>query len=355
MAVPIRVSPIGQCIFTLTSPEASFSRSARKNRVRIRLALLRNRRFRRLPVRYRIHGIDLLMPLEHLLRDYRSNFPDYCENLGRIARRVCRKYPTAPVIDIGANIGDSVAIIRHYAGPVATLCIEPSDEFYPYLRQNAEAIGPHITCLKAAVDVSSGAIRGRLSAIDGTARLLINSSESVSVFSLERVVQMYPQFAETKLIKIDTDGFDGRILAGASAFIQRVRPVLFWEFDPSLDAACAGPGPAIFAMLADAGYRHLAVYTNTGDYLTTLSLKDRDLLSDLISFFSGRMSSQYADLCAFPEVDADLAEALREEELLNAQQLRGFVSPTLSETPLGAGPQQKPQLSPSLGGTEIEL
>jgi FkbM family methyltransferase len=328
MPLSARVSRIGQCIFIQTSPNEAVSGRTSKNRVRIRRALLRIGRLRRLPVRYRIHDFAMMMPLAHALPDYRANFPDYGENLGRVASTICRKYPTATILDIGANIGDSAAIIRHYAGPVATLCIEPSEEYYPYLLHNAAAIGPEIICLKAAVDVSSGVIPARLSAASGSARLLpTSSSGSVLVFSLDHIIEMFPQFAEPRLIKVDTDGFDGRILAGASAFIQRVRPVLFWEFDPSLDSACAGPGPEIFDMLAHAGYEQLAVYTNTGDYLTTLSLEDRDVLSDLVLFFSGRMSSQYADLCAFHKVDEDLAKALREQERLNAQQLRGFASP----------------------------
>jgi FkbM family methyltransferase len=324
----LRASRLGQSIFNQTSANSSASGRTSKIRGRIRRAILHSNRLQRLPIRHGIHDFALLMPLAHALPEYRFNFPDYGENLGRIARTVCCKYPRATIIDIGANIGDSAAIIRHHAGPVATLCIEPSEEYYPYLLRNAVAIGPEITCLKAAVDVSSGVIPARLSAASGTARLLpTTSSESVQVFSLERIIEMFPQFAEPRLIKVDTDGFDGRILAGASAFIQKVRPVLFWEFDPSLDAASSGPGPAIFTMLANAGYAQLTVYTNTGEYLTTVSLQNRNILSDLISFFSGRTSSQYADLCAFSEVDTDLAETLREHELLNAQQLRGFVQP----------------------------
>jgi FkbM family methyltransferase len=322
----IQLSRLAQSLFRETTLKRSRSGLHSTIRRHLRRVCLCNGLLQRLPIRYNIHEYSLLMPFAHSLADYRVSFPDYGENLGRVARRVYSKYPATTIIDIGANVGDSVAIVRHYAGPVPTLCIEPSEDYYPYLVNNATAMGPDITCMQAAVDTASGTITARLLSAAGTARLLPTTTlVPVEVFSLEQIAGMLPQFATPKLIKVDTDGFDGRILAGASGLLQRARPVVFWEFDPTLDAASAGPGAEIFATLVKAGYARVAIYTNVGDYLTTVSLRAGNTLSDLISFFSGRGSSQYADLCAFPEGDEDLAEELRADELLNAQRLRGFV------------------------------
>lgn len=309
----MKPSSMGQCISRTSS--------------RVRRILLASHRLRRLPIEYRIHSLPLLMPLGHALPAYRAHYPDYGENLGRIARAVCTKYPAATIVDVGGNVGDSAAILRHYAGGVPILCIEPADEYYPYLRHNSVALGGEICCLQAIVDGSAGAILRRLTAASGTARLVASESrKSVQALSLGQILESFPRFAVPKLIKLDTDGFDGRILAGAIGLIQKVRPVIFWEFDPWLDSAAEGPGTALFPMLEEAGYTRLMVYANTGDYLLSVSLGDHAILGDLASFYTGRRSTQYADLCAFPEEDTDLAGALREEELRNVQERPRFVS-----------------------------
>lgn len=169
---PVSASRFGQFIFNQTLLNRSGSGLGSKVQGRIRRALMRADLLNRLPVTYPLHDFNLLMPLEHALPDYRVSFPDYGANLGRIARRVVHKYPTATIVDIGANIGDSAAIIHHYAGRAAILCIEPSEEYFHYLVQNAASIGPEITCIKTAVDASSGAIQAQLSAANGSARFL---------------------------------------------------------------------------------------------------------------------------------------------------------------------------------------
>lgn len=320
---PVRISQTAQALFGRISPRPAGTDLLSNLRGRVRRAMLRSIHLQGLPIRYELHDTPLLMPLAHSLPTYRATYCDYGENLGRVARRVIGKYPSGTIIDIGANVGDSAVIIRHHAGPVPTLCIEPSDDYYPYLQSNSGAIGSQITCIKVAVDASSGVIRGRLSSADGSARILATDpSESTRVLSIECIAELLPAFAEPCLLKIDTDGFDGRILSGAYSFIQRTHPILFWEFDAALDASSGGPGSDIFPMLENAGYRQLAVYTNVGSYVTTVPMDKHDTVSDLLSFFTARTPYPYADLCAFPEEDIDIVEALRMDELTNASQLR---------------------------------
>src|SRR5450755_4665515 len=53
---------------------------------------------------------ELAMPLSHDLPIHRASHPDYSRNLGRVAAALHEVRPGASVVDIGANVGDSVAI-----------------------------------------------------------------------------------------------------------------------------------------------------------------------------------------------------------------------------------------------------
>src|ERR1700730_4354384 len=110
---------------------------------------------------------NLRLPLSHELPFYRRTFPDYAFNLGRVSSHARQKYPDLTMIDIGANIGDSVAIVHKYSDhPV--LCLEGEPRFFQLLKQNTRTLpgveieqtfigapGDHI----ASVDVRRGNAR----------------------------------------------------------------------------------------------------------------------------------------------------------------------------------------------------
>ena len=87
-------------------------------------------------VKCKIGKFTLLLPLSHNLPLYLKDYPNYSYNIGRISMLVKEKYPTLALIDIGANIGDSVAIIRTEVNfPI--LCIEGNQYFFKILEKNA--------------------------------------------------------------------------------------------------------------------------------------------------------------------------------------------------------------------------
>ena len=70
-------------------------------------------------VRVPWYGVDLFTPVNSTLTSVRSISPDYDKSLASVIRAVSRKYPSAPIIDVGANIGDTAAIILMVSPPVA--------------------------------------------------------------------------------------------------------------------------------------------------------------------------------------------------------------------------------------------
>src|SRR5271166_5414436 len=86
-------------------------------------------------VRYRLGEMTLLLPLSHELPLYRRDLPQYSMNLGRIVAAVQAKYGNLTMIDVGANVGDSVAVVRAHADAVI-LCVEGEDQFFELLEVN---------------------------------------------------------------------------------------------------------------------------------------------------------------------------------------------------------------------------
>src|SRR5258706_13989898 len=89
---------------------------------------------------HRIGRFRLLLPADHRLDEYQRTWLRYDTALGYLARTVFRKYADSCAIDIGANVGDSAALIRSHAD-VRVLCVEGNPAFSQCLEHNASEIG----------------------------------------------------------------------------------------------------------------------------------------------------------------------------------------------------------------------
>jgi FkbM family methyltransferase len=228
---------------------------------------------------WRVGDTELLLPLSHELPFYRHDHPLYDRAIGRIAAEA-----GGPVVDIGANVGDTAAEIRaHTIAPI--LCVEGDDRFFALLERNAPRLAP-VELEHAFVDAPA---HGRVERGAGTAHIVAGDG-ALRTKPLSRILEEHPSFAEPALLKLDTDGFDVPIVLANLELLARVRPLLFFEYDPHLGAT-----PDVFEKLRDIGYRRMDVYENTGEHVGTV-----DLPGDIHDEYVGHGGARYADVCVRP-------------------------------------------------------
>jgi FkbM family methyltransferase len=275
-------------------------------------------------IRYNLDGLNLRLPLSHNLPLYRRTFPLYSSNVGRVAAAVATKYHNMHIIDIGANIGDTVAIVRSQVNcPI--LCVEGDASFFDILQRNTEPI-PSVSLEYSFVGIASELMNVTLERLSGTARLMQSAKTSSDIGKIRRlreILEDHPSFAECKLLKIDTDGLDGAIIRSERAFLTKVCPVLFFEYDPDAYAPFERHWTDTFQALEASGYQRLMLYENTGDFITTIDISAKDALEDFHHFYLGRASLRYCDICAFHRGDSDLADSFRKSELEFFRSVRG--------------------------------
>ena len=282
---------------------------------RIRYRLLRGTRRLRLfvsdpAVTFSLGAFNLRLPLSHELPFYRRKFPDYACNLGKVSFHARRKYPDLTMIDVGANIGDSVAMVHGYSDhPV--LCLEGEPRFFQLLKENTRnlpAVEIEQTFIGAPGD-HVGSIAVRL----GNAQVRLGPTPGQStICTLTEALGRHPRFASAKLLKIDAEGFDCRIIAAETKLLKVNKPILFFEYYPKCSEFVGQKAFPVFTTLSSLGYSMILIYQNVGSYFMSLTLDQVDALEDLHHFISNQ--GGFCDVVAFHTEDLEIAINLRAAE-----------------------------------------
>jgi FkbM family methyltransferase len=149
----------------------------------------------------------------------------------------------APVVlDVGANIGlATLAMSTALPDSARLLAVEPSPRNLAHLRRNLAANGlgpPRVEVVAAAVGAEPGSLGFHESDYGAGSHLVSGHhladgsmpAVSVPVETLDRVASSRG-LGRLDFIKIDVEGFEPDVLAGAAGAIERFRPVVYMEFN----------------------------------------------------------------------------------------------------------------------------
>jgi len=269
---------------------------------------------------YHLGRTTLALPHSHQLDQFRQHWLRLQLPIGDLAEVIWQKYPGFRAVDIGANVGDTAAMICS-RDDVPTLCVEGNPVYWPFLEENARRMGRHIVTDRSFIGDTSG--ERALAVYDdpsGTAKLIhTTDGAQLTLKTLDRLLCDHPDFSGAKLIKTDIDGFDFEVIRGSIELLKNLKPVLFYEYAPLEKDTGPGDGLECFKRLVEIGYERFLVWDGYGHYLVHLTAFDFEKLVDLTFFLvSNRRfgpAIYHYDICAFAFADTDLFEATRQTQL----------------------------------------
>jgi FkbM family methyltransferase len=258
----------------------------------------------------RLYNHDMVIPVEHPLPEILAYFPQYNRPLGLLAEVIASEAAAGSplaLVDVGANIGETVAIVElHCPGRFSYLCVEPDEEIAELCKYNHTG-NPRVEVEQCFIGEDEGATVHLLD--DGRANpstILVketNSKESSSgsgkLFRLDTVGRSFAdRNSRLDLLKVDTEGYDFSVLRSARNILTSYKPAVYFEWYPDL---LTGLGETVwggFEYLAELGYRHFVFFTSTGDYYCKVSDPDNLLLRSLAAAATGNRSLSYFDVVA---------------------------------------------------------
>jgi FkbM family methyltransferase len=257
------------------------------------------------------YGIDY--PEDFKGFEYMAIYKYYNRGLSRIIKKVKEeKYNDLLLIDVGANIGDTMAVLRHTVFcPI--LAVEGDKEYFNYLVKNSSMFSD-VKPIRAFLGEKDEILNVESIKINGTAHLEKSNFQS-DILSLDTLLKNNPRFLSAKFLKIDTDGFDNAILRGSANYLAKAKPIVFMEYDPNFLKLHNDNGIDIFSYLTSLGYEKAIMYANFGEYMFSFSLSNIEFIEEMRDFFYKNNKIPYSDICIFHNTDLNLFHKIRRSEL----------------------------------------
>ena len=133
-------------------------------------------------------------------------------------------------VDVGANVGNHTLFFAAVLG-LRTIALEPNKAAFDLLRATLETNSVADRCvLHQAAAGSARDANARLEHLEpnnsGRARVIVDPKGDVPVIRLDDLLDTEPQI---DLIKIDTEGSEADVIAGAKSTILRHHPLIYIE------------------------------------------------------------------------------------------------------------------------------
>ncbi len=261
----------------------------------------------------KVGDYQLLANSEHILEDYLGLYKYYSGNLPRIAKLMERKYSTYSIIDIGANIGDTIALLRSANVQQFIYALDGDPAYFGLLQTNLSLFQKVKAYLHLLGDESKSEFL-TIETNDGTGKV-IASNKTTSIIRLDDFIDSN-KIEDAKLIKIDTDGFDLKIIKGGLNYFLKAKPVLFFEYDAVFIEEQKDDGIDVFRQLQSIGYEQVLFYDNYGKLLVSTSVENTKLIKHLYDYMRKREGAfEYYDVCVFHSEDEELANTILTEEI----------------------------------------
>jgi FkbM family methyltransferase len=274
---------------------------------------IKMRQLFKFPLVYQYKDFSIILPANHLLPVYQRTCPKYDRFLPHLA-----KYVNADesIVDIGANVGDTLAGMADKNPNSTYICIEPDDSFFELLEENIEKIKKSIKDLevisiKALVgkNISNVSLDGK----GGTKHAVLNNGGGLKSLPLDELI---PNALKVRILKSDVDGFDYDVIDSSISVIQKHNPILFFECQYDFEYQKNGYYKTLIK-LQSVGYCDWTVFDNFGEVV--IRTNDLDVVRQLMQYLwqqnigNTTRTIHYFDILAVQKSDSMLIDKVLNE------------------------------------------
>jgi FkbM family methyltransferase len=211
-------------------------------------------------------------------------------------------------VQIGANVGDTVALMYSHNPSLRSLCIEADEEFFLLLKKNLVQIQSSIGCEYKAVHklIASKLVFSSLEGDSGTKKAILANENEVLLPTMTLDDVIIDSGEKTiDLIMVDTDGYDFDVIESGWNSIKTNEPLIYFEVTTNSVDNIQSYLDTI-EKLEELGYKDWTIFDNFGNLMCKLGKKE--LINQLADYSLwqnlgvGSRTIYYIDiLCSTPK------------------------------------------------------
>ena len=246
------------------------------------------------PVTFQLHGNRVEVNCGYTYPLYAREFKSLNNPLLQLAYST-KKSLNRPInlIDIGAAIGDTILLINSNIDHAFdhAICIDGDSEFFSYLQKNLSSF-TNVTCVHSLLsDTNSVNEKQLVRTHSGTASA--QGEAVVEAKTLDTILDELKIDFTIDLLKIDVDGYDGKVLKGAVKLLKQQKPNVIFEWHPLLTSKTGNDLYEPFFVLQSCGYQTFLFYSKYGTFTHVITDVNENILEP------------YAQLCLRGKFDHD--------------------------------------------------
>jgi len=276
-------------IFLFKAMLSLYKRADKQKKKAIRLVLELIRRiliwFGDPPYSIEIHGRRMTLPVSHKLPIYVIDYPLYDTLPTRVADYLRNRDSVLVMVDVGANIGDTILDCSKESSADQFLGVEANPGFVPYLKTNTSNLEGFLLVQAFCHSGDEKQAYVRIESIGGTARVLeVENGLAIVKRTLDEILNEHTEFKKLNFLKLDTDGNDFDILKGAQRSIQAGHPMILIECDVFENTDYVNDFLVAVDSLAKAGYSTAIAYDNFGNYFSAFPVDNPVQFLDALAY-----------------------------------------------------------------------
>lgn len=264
---------------------------------------------------YQINNYSIQIDFNHRLPDYQNTHLFYDKFLPHLVKYLP---DNTLVIDVGANVGDTLVGMLGNKDTLEYLCIEASDDFFFDLKKNVDSLISQNRKLRISIlndfvgrDITDVGLDGK----GGTKHAVVGGGNIKSKTMTSILSDLAVDSSRLSLLKTDVDGFDWDVIRSSFEVLKH-NPYVFFECEyDNLEQLKSYK--ELFSEMVSIGYSKFSFFDNFGQFiLSTDNLTEVDELLDYVkrqNFHNSTRTYHYYDVLAYPndkcvEVDSMIAE-----------------------------------------------
>jgi len=264
---------------------------------------------------YQINNYSIQIDFNHRLPDYQRDNPFYDRFLPHLVKYLP---DNTLVIDVGANVGDTLVGMLGNNDRLEYFCIEASDDFFADLKKNVQSLKAQNAQLQISIvnefvgrDITDVGLDGQ----GGTKHAVVGGGNIKSKTMISILSDLAVEHSRLSLLKTDVDGFDWDVIRSSYEVLKH-NPYVYFECQYD-NLEQLESYRELFSEMVAIGYSKFAFFDNFGQFiLSTDNLTEVDELLDYVkrqNFHNSTRTYFYYDVLAYPieksrEADSIIAE-----------------------------------------------